>query len=194
MADFAAGMAAARQGDFATALAEWAPLAEAGDRDAQANLAMMYERGAGVTLDEAVAFEWFLLAARQGHAYAAYKAGLSYQLGHGTETNKPQAVQWFASSAEAGYPGGIYEMGYAYQMGEGVDADAGQALMWFYVAATYDWADAIPARNFVERALSLGRSMPPPTLPTPGSMPTAMFCQQGGRARSSDNGATVVAV
>ena len=39
--DFQKGFAAAQAGDFATALQEWTPLAEAGDADAQYNLGIM---------------------------------------------------------------------------------------------------------------------------------------------------------
>ena len=34
LADFSEGLAAAQRGDFATAMREWRPLAEAGDADA----------------------------------------------------------------------------------------------------------------------------------------------------------------
>ena len=40
--DFQKGLAAAQAGDFATALQEWTPLAEAGDAAAQYNLGIMY--------------------------------------------------------------------------------------------------------------------------------------------------------
>ena len=51
-ADFDKGLAAARAGDFVTALAEFKPLAEQGDADAQYNLAQMYRRGEGVIEDD----------------------------------------------------------------------------------------------------------------------------------------------
>ena len=50
-ADFAKGLAAYQAGDFATALAEWRPLAEQGDAAAQYNLALMYDNGEGVIED-----------------------------------------------------------------------------------------------------------------------------------------------
>ena len=51
--DFQKGLAAAQAGDFATALQEWKPLAEAGDVDAQYNLGIMYDNGDGVPQDYA---------------------------------------------------------------------------------------------------------------------------------------------
>jgi TPR repeat protein len=47
-ADFNKGLEAAQSGDFKTALAEWTPLAEQGDADAQLNLGLMYDNGDGV--------------------------------------------------------------------------------------------------------------------------------------------------
>ena len=47
-ADFQKGMTAYKQGDFATALREWTPLAEQGNATAQSNLGAMYELGHGV--------------------------------------------------------------------------------------------------------------------------------------------------
>jgi TPR repeat protein len=153
VADFAAGMAAARQGDFVTALVEWEPLAATGGMDAQMNLGMMYERGAGVDQDPAMALILFTAAATQGHSLAAYKVGLAFQLGLGAPVDYCTAVTWFRVSAENGYPGGVYELGYAYYQGEGVEADPEEALKWFYVADELGWPNARPAKIFTERRL-----------------------------------------
>jgi TPR repeat protein len=68
--DFQKGYAAAQAGDYATALQEWTPLAEAGDVDAQYNLGQMYRRGQGVPQDYAETVKWYRLAAEQGNADA----------------------------------------------------------------------------------------------------------------------------
>ena len=49
--DFQKGFAAFNAGDYATALQEWKPLAEAGYDDAQYNVGIMYFNGYGVPLD-----------------------------------------------------------------------------------------------------------------------------------------------
>ncbi len=46
--DFEKGLAAARAGDFAVAVAEWRPLANDGHVEAQFNLGAIYEAGLGV--------------------------------------------------------------------------------------------------------------------------------------------------
>jgi TPR repeat protein len=58
-ADFDAGVAAYNKGDYATAMREWRPLAEAGDASAQYNLGVMYANGEGVPEDDAEAVKWY---------------------------------------------------------------------------------------------------------------------------------------
>ena len=66
--DFQKGFAAYKAGDYATALQEWTPLAEAGYEVAQYNLAVMYDDGKGVLQDYKEAVKWYRLAAEQGYA------------------------------------------------------------------------------------------------------------------------------
>ena len=76
--DFEKGLAAAQTGDYATALQEWIPLAEAGDPDAQFNLGVMYNNGQGVPQDYKKAMKWYTLAAEQGYADAQNNLGAMY--------------------------------------------------------------------------------------------------------------------
>lgn len=71
--DFDAGLEAARAGDYATALAEWRPLAEQGNVNAQHNLGVMYDFGRGVPQDVAEAARWYRAAADQGNVQAQFK-------------------------------------------------------------------------------------------------------------------------
>ncbi len=74
-ADFNKGLTAYNDGDYATALKEWKPLAEEGDATAQYNLGVMYHKGYGVPQDYKEAFRWYRLAAEQGHTKAQYNLG-----------------------------------------------------------------------------------------------------------------------
>ncbi len=65
-ADFQKGLAAAKRGDFATALRDWTPLAKQGDADAQIFLGGMYAKGRGVPQDYKAAIKWYTFAAEQG--------------------------------------------------------------------------------------------------------------------------------
>lgn len=68
--DLKKGLKAYKRGDYATALEEWRPLAEAGHAGAQYNLGFNYVQGKGVAKDLVQAYFWFELAARQGKTIA----------------------------------------------------------------------------------------------------------------------------
>ena len=70
--DFDKGMEAINNGDYATALQEWTPLADQGDAVAQYNLGQMYRMGHGVPQDYKTAVKQYTLAAGQGYAEAQY--------------------------------------------------------------------------------------------------------------------------
>jgi|TARA_E500000178_G_scaffold40292_1_gene36191 TPR repeat protein len=82
-ADFDKGLAAYKAGDYQTALAEWRPLAEAGDVNAQTMLGLVYAEGKGVPQEHAEAAKWFRRAATRGHAEAQFALGVLYGLGEG---------------------------------------------------------------------------------------------------------------
>ena len=67
-ADFQKGLTAAQNGDYATALPFFEPLAEQGDATAQFNLGIMYENGKGVPKDYVRAHMWFNIAAISGES------------------------------------------------------------------------------------------------------------------------------
>ena len=69
-ADFQKSLTAAQNGDFATALRQWTPLAKKGDAVAQFNLGLMYRNGNGVPQDYKTTAKWYKLAAKQEDADA----------------------------------------------------------------------------------------------------------------------------
>ena len=93
--DFQKGMAAYRAADYATALQEWTPLAEAGDAQAQYNLGLMYRNGQGVLQDDAKAVRLYRLAAEQGYALAQSNLGHMYSNGSGVPQDYAEAVRWY---------------------------------------------------------------------------------------------------
>jgi len=66
-ADHQKGLTAAQNGDYATALREFTPLAEQGIAEAQVNLGFMYKKGRGVPQDDIYAHMWWNIAASLGH-------------------------------------------------------------------------------------------------------------------------------
>lgn len=108
-ADVQAGVDAWRGGDYAQAISEWQPLADAGDPDAQFNLGQAYKLGRGVPQDMSRARDLFGLAAAQGHLQAEANYGLIlFQ-----EGNREQAMPYIIRAAEAGEPRAQYIYGTA---------------------------------------------------------------------------------
>ncbi len=98
--DGLAAVAAAKRGDYATALRLWRPLAEQGNASAQFNLGQMYDIGYGVSQDHAEAVTWYRLAAEQGVASAQHNLGLTYDNGQGVPQDHTEAVKWYRLAAE----------------------------------------------------------------------------------------------
>jgi uncharacterized protein YbaP (TraB family)/TPR repeat protein len=78
-----AGYEAYQRGDYAAAFAAWESAAQAGDRDAQYNLGVLYESGQGVKQDRGQAAQWYAHAADKGSAPAQYSLGLMFAHGEG---------------------------------------------------------------------------------------------------------------
>jgi len=98
------GASAFRRGDYVTAFRKLRPLAERGQAEAQAILALMYQQGSGVPQDAVLAAHWYLSAAEQGHVGAQYQLGLLYDKGHGVPPSAVIAYKWLnlaAARAEA---------------------------------------------------------------------------------------------
>jgi uncharacterized protein len=102
-ADYNKGWVAFQKGDYATALAEWKPLAEQGVVVAQYNLGLMYQHGNGVPLDGKQAVKWYSLAAEKGFGGAQYKLGWMYYRGNGVPLDYMKAYMWFSIAASLGY-------------------------------------------------------------------------------------------
>lgn len=96
---FEDGMAAYNRRDYATAFREFLPLAQAGDRNAQDGLGLMYEKGQGVTQNYKKAVNWYRLAAKQGNLQAQYDLGLMYEIGHGVGQDDVRAFMWIYLAA-----------------------------------------------------------------------------------------------
>jgi TPR repeat protein len=80
-AGYEEGKRAFRAGNFKGALAEWRPLAAAGNSDAQYALGTAFTKGQGVPKDRKKGLEWYRKAANQGHAEAQHMVALAHILG-----------------------------------------------------------------------------------------------------------------
>jgi hypothetical protein len=113
--ELAAGEQALKEGDYATALRKFLPLARQGSAVAQYNLGVMSANGQGVQQDDKEAVHWYLLAAEQGSADAQFRLGFAYACGNGVPKGYKEALHWYLLAAEQGnidamlIVGGMYE-------------------------------------------------------------------------------------
>ena len=136
--DFNDGVKAVQNGDFATAVKIWTPLAEKGSREAQFNLAVMYDDGMGIPEDNAEAAKWYRKAAENGFPQAQLILGIMYVEGEGVPEDTEESLNWLLKAAK--HKNGIgadaqARIGRIYERGIGVEKDDVTAYVWFSVAA-----------------------------------------------------------
>jgi TPR repeat protein len=128
------GLEAYQEKDYLKAVQVWRPLAQAGDREAQYRLGVMYAEGKGVAPNDAEAALWFERAANQGEPMAQYNLGASYAEGTGVRKDMAAAVKWFRRAADQGVALAQLNLGLLYAAGEGVPQDNVEALKWIDLA------------------------------------------------------------
>lgn len=128
------GQNAYQEKDYAKAVQAWRPLAEAGEREAQYRLGVMFAEGKGVAPNDAEAALWFERAAEQGEAMAQYNLGASYAEGTGVRQDMTAAAKWFRRAADQGVPLAQLNLGLLYASGSGIPQDYVEALKWIDLA------------------------------------------------------------
>ena len=101
-AGFEEGQTAFDDGDYATAMAEWLPLAENENADARYHVGLLYRNGLGVLRDDSEAARWWRLAAHQGHLNAQFNLGFMYEHGQGVSSDDIEAAKWYRLAAGQG--------------------------------------------------------------------------------------------
>lgn len=92
-------------GDYAAAMEELLPAAQAGNAEAEELIGVMYASGLGVERDDERAFEWYLRSAMKGHAGAQSGVGWYYEVGRGMPApDLTRAYMWYVLSAIGGDP------------------------------------------------------------------------------------------
>ena len=148
---YEAGQSFYERNDFTQAVAYFRKAAEQGYDEAQCHLGYCYEYGWGVTMDWAVAEQWYSKAAAQDHEYAKvalqvlqatedpqklYETGKSFRDQHDYE----QAVRYFRKAADQGYAAAQYHLGCCYEHGDGVPKKYAEAVEWYRKAAEQGYA------------------------------------------------------
>lgn len=153
-ADYQKGLKAYNSSDYETALAEWQPLAEAGDKNGQFGLGLMYGNGFGVDMNDAEAIKWYGLAAEQGHAQAQCNLAVMYQNGWGVPQSDVEAARLYSLSAEQGVAEAMMALGRFYSMDFSPDYDPVQAYKWYSLAQLMGVLDASTRKDDISPDLS----------------------------------------
>lgn len=150
-ADVRRGVDAWSAGDYAAAVREWRGSAEAGDPDAQFNLAQAYRLGRGVGANLAEAERLYDAAARQGHVQAADNYGLLlFQSGR-----REQALPYVSAAAERGDPRAQYLLGIAHFNGDLVPRDWVRAYALLTLAQSAGLPQAASALQQMDTHIAL---------------------------------------
>ena len=109
--------------------------AEAGDANAQSDLARCLFKGEGVDKNEQEGLKWARKAAEQGNAYAQFMLGSRLTEGFGIAKNEKEGLMWLSKSAKQGNAKGQYSLGRCYMMGIGVEKNLREAFKCFTKSA-----------------------------------------------------------
>lgn len=131
-----------------------------GNADLQNDIGQLYANypkfSKVVTKDYEKAVEWFLRAARAGHADAMDNLGNCYKNGDGVPEDKEVATVWYSKAAKKGLPWGQFHYAKCFLDGMGVEKDRALALHWFLKSARQGLAEA---QNMVARCAEEGCGM-----------------------------------
>ncbi|HKU65029.1 MAG TPA: tetratricopeptide repeat protein [Rhizomicrobium sp.] len=139
----AAGTLAARNRDFALALANFKPLADQGDADAERALGQLLMQNCTGLQDKSAAVAWLTKAASRGNVSARNQLGFANLHGLGVTQDDAKAFAFFNQTAAVGDAVGEAELGYLYDTGRGVPQDKYQGLQWTVKAAEQGNAAAL---------------------------------------------------
>jgi TPR repeat protein len=154
-AGFPEGASAYNARNYTLAMREIAPLARAGNPDAQHLLGLMYYMGRGVARDYKQAFAWHLKAAQQGKADAQYVVGAMYYTGNAVPQDQKHAVTWFRKAAEQGHGEAQHALGLMYRYHvAGVPGDPVIAYMLWNLAAAGGNHNAVGQRAAIAKTMT----------------------------------------
>jgi TPR repeat protein len=147
--DFKKGWDAYSSNDYATALAEWQDLADAGDVKASYGMGLLYGNGFGVEMNDDMALKYYTYAAENGHAEAQFNLAVMHQNGWGVPPSDESANAWYKLAAEQGITGAQVALGRYFAMDFLDTYDPIQAYTWFKLAERLGDIDASAKCEFV---------------------------------------------
>ena len=100
-------------------------------------LGLMYEMGndeVAINLDKA--FQMYLSATADGHAYGEYNLATLYENGDGVDKDMVMAIDLYNRSAAQGDAHGMNGLGVLYYLGDNIEKDYEKAFSYFHKAAS----------------------------------------------------------
>ena len=129
--------------------------AEAGDPEAQAELALRFHSGRGIPKSLEQAVYWYRLAAAQGHAPSMHRlSGMFYSGAGGVEKNKRIAARWRLRAAQRGVKGAFYWTAGGYRQGDTLPKDYILAHVWYSLAIDEGNESAESLRRWLVREMT----------------------------------------
>jgi len=125
--------------------------------EAQALLGQILLDGQGIQRDQALARQWFEIAARNGHVMARNMLGRCHEHGWGCAADASIAASHYQLAAKAGLDWGLYNLANLLATGRGVSENHPLALHCYAQAAQMGHAKSM---NLLGRYLEEGRHCP----------------------------------
>jgi len=132
--ELSSGIAAFESKQFSRAAGLLAPLAEAGDAEAQYRVAIMAQNGLGMLANPLLAYRHMRAAAESGLSVAQHGLGFMFMEGECADKDPKRAVEWFTKAAEQGLAGSQTTLAMMYEEGRGVEKDMDEARKWYHRA------------------------------------------------------------
>ena len=121
---------------------------------AQYFLSLLYIAGRGVSGNSVQSAYWCSRSADNKYPPAMTRLGTLYQQGLGMPQSKREAIQWFLRGAMYNDSEAQYHLGLCYDKGDGVRENAVEAYKWMNISASQGNAQALSARQKIQKRLS----------------------------------------
>ncbi len=142
------------QGDYATAISIWVPLAQQGNPAAQYSIGLLYDQGKGVNKDPQLALDYFKSAAEQNLPAAQYYLGMKYFAGLGVKKDLFKANKLLEKAAQGDHLQAQFQLANLYDRESGSAANLELATYWFTKAAENGFG---PAQHSLATRFLTGR-------------------------------------
>ncbi len=123
---------------------------------AQYRLATQYEKGRGVTQNDATARDWYEKAAAAGNVKAMHNLAVIHAEGRGTAQDFTTAARWFTQAADYGLGDSQYNLAILNERGLGVEKNLVDAYKWLDIATRGGDKGAGAKRDAIATELSAG--------------------------------------